>query len=490
MGLILNQLTNKFNSGSTKIIKENSFETDPLTIAINDVSTKYASTDYGQASSQDYLSLFALSTGEYEGHSYDAKIHESMSIEQFLAAFQGEISADVVKNITEFITTSSKENASIPSVLWATVINNSIKNKTENNNEIIKMFTYTLENFGEIALEDLTLETLSILENTPLSREYFNSAFITTEIDSDAWYDFKKYPIDQFEDMVYDLKINNVEELLELIKDIKNLPSAIEYIKREFIPSYGNELELEYKALSILTNIYNSKEFKEDSDFDKDNNIGFNLSLKLMKTESLLKKNQIEVENTDRIKNIKGAAKLIVSNKIFKKESNPYKMLGAKVSSFVTRYGSVTEKVKDGSFTPSVRKDLVKLGLIKKGALERDLIKNTTYILEALKNKVGDANRLIDYLKHPKKMDKLKNDPFIDDASELYEEINNWITYLKTQNIDKGLVLASIENMNICKEYIYQPTTKLEQVSTNPKTSVSQSTTTITNEATQLSIEL
>ena len=194
-----------------------------------------------------------------------------------------------------------------------------------------------------------------------------------------------------------------------------------------------------YKALTLILNLLEDNTFAQDEDFDKDNNIGLNLNAKLYATEEFIRQNHVNYKNSEMLAGIKLKAKKEANVLMGKESANIYGVWKKVVNAYVKQCINVATKVKSGEISPSTRKYLKALGLVK----EREVIKDKNRLFAQLRNKSDDARKLSQYLT-AKQIEKLKNDPFIDNAEELYQELTSWATSLKNQQ-EKPLVLANLK---------------------------------------------
>lgn len=494
MGLILNRLTTKFNTGSVKIINANSFVVDSLTKKILEVLSSYPEVDengdYQSASSESYINEIVYKYG-FEITDYDVEINENTFVIDFINSLNGKVDDETLKNILNTASLSSEEK-SIPAILMATIINNSLNNNLDKEDEIIDIFSYAVSKLEPISLQDLSIDVLDILKDIPKSKEYFNRTYISfSDLSANAWYDFTKFPAEEMEDMVDSLQINNTDELLEAVKNIKNLPSVISYIKENYTKADQGELLREYKALAILTNIYNDKKYKEDPSFDQNNNIGLNLSMKLIKTQKMIEGDDFDqMENTNLIVAIKNGAKSVVNRKIIKKcPADVYKKyLPSPVKAFISKYERIENKIEQLSFTQTVRDSLVDLGLIKRRTQEKELVANQEYLLEKIEDKISKAQRLLSYL-NAKNIDKLEKNPAL---KQMYKEILDWASFTKNTE-DEALIIAKRNGISLYKDYVFlsQPANVIKkQNKINSQSVANNSSSTTDNEPTQLSLDI
>lgn len=403
--------------------------------------------------SPDYLSLIILGAKKFEAVSlYDllsytqdkynynvnldiTGVNVDSSVETFVNSLKGKISDNVIKNLQTFLEPSSDLNdKSIASAIWATIINNEITNSNlENNDDLLDLFFYVAQNSSNKYEEiDLISEARSIFTDSSEFDLYLNILNAST-LQPRNWYNFSTSPITTCDDeMVDDLEITNKEDMMKALKDFRNLPSVIDFVKSTYLQDKkgdgycSSESIRDYKALALILNILKDEQFVNDPDFDKDNNIGLNIEIKLNHFEDIIKIENPQYKNSDVVSGFKNQSRKLANVVLGKDSTNVFGVWKNVIKGYIKKCNEVARKVKINEISPSVRKYLKTMGLIR----DREVIKDNTKILAGIKNKVDDASKLLSYLSS-KGIERLSSDPFIDNAEKIYLELISWAESVK-----------------------------------------------------------
>ena len=434
----VHQLSRKFNSRNARTIDKNVLNPDRLTLSM------FIFTE------QELNSLKrTLRFSNYQPEVSFANVNVNTTLNEFLSSQSGNLNDTFVAEINSAIDNAELDcnNKSLLSVLWAKVILNTLNKKEENNEALIDAFYAVIASSNEDAtIDELHDEMIAVFNNNETISDYLSYAYNSIR-DANNWLDYTSYPPSYVNDeMVYDLEIYNNEELVEALKDFKNLPSALEYIKNNFLNekdarSEGfckDELIRDYKALAVALRILADERYNLDPNFDKDNNIGLNLEAKLYATEALIKDEHVNYKNTEVFAGFKAQSRKIAIKALGNDNTNVYGVWRNVLNSYVKQCTNIARKVKSGEITVTTRNYLKTLGIIK----ERQPITNFNSILAQLKNKTDDARKVIEYLSE-KKIDALSTDPFIDDAEQVFKELTDWATEVKKTD-SRPLRLAHI----------------------------------------------
>ncbi|MBP3344870.1 MAG: hypothetical protein J6K97_01545 [Clostridia bacterium] len=191
----------------------------------------------------------------------------------------------------------------IATLVWGAQITNKLgENDPEREKYLNDIFYSTIKSpayKGQTPLEAKTkiLEKFENDVNRDLAQSYLGIQFMTNPevaANPDTWFNYKKFEeISEFEDV----KIENRKELFEALstENVSSYKAAIDYVKDTYLssedktnPAYcENELVKDYKATLIVSELANKV---VGEDFDKDNEIGFNLCSKVANIPALLTK--------------------------------------------------------------------------------------------------------------------------------------------------------------------------------------------------------
>lgn len=450
----VHQLSRKFNSKNAAIIDKNVLNPDSLSLSIF---------IYNEEEIQSLKRLLKITkvTSDYQPESSFSNVSVHTTLNDFIASQNENLDEKLVSELNSVLDNAQFDcnNKSILSVLWAKVISNTLNKNTKNNEALIDAFYAIIEaSDKDGTVDELHDEVFEIFKDKEVISNYFAHTYNDVR-NANFWLDFTSYPPTFVDDeMVYDLAIKSNEELVEALKDFKNLPSALEYIKNNFlnesdVRSEGyckDELIRDYKALAVALRIVSDERYNIDNDFDENNNIGLNLSAKLFATEELIKKEHINYKNTEVFAGFKQQSRKIAIRALGNDSTNVYGVWRNVLNSYIKQCTSIARKVKSGEISVTTRNYLKTLGIVQ----DRQVINDFNKILADLKNKTDDARKVITYLTE-KKIGQLSSDPFIDDAEELLKEFTSWATATKN-DFARPLKLAHVQTDTLTprlKEY-------------------------------------
>ena len=438
----VNNLAKKVRSKNAKWIDNNFFNPDELTL------TMFSSYLKEGISKLRHVQMLLADKGYQPQFDFsDLEVRLDMSVEEFSGIAKDKVDSAILDEMVEFSKKDKEkydfEGKNILAVLWANLIDNALNKTTETNSSLIDVFfaiQKKLNGNPEVDINDLLDEAISIFKEEGKIVEYMNLVYVDIQSEN-GWYDYNTFPPKSVKDeMNFDLTIENTDELLNALKDFKNLPSVVEYIKNTYFSSKEDKKDKyirEYKALALVLNILEDKQFAEDEDFDKDDNIGQNLNSKLYANEEFIRQNHVNYKNSDILSGFKSQSKKIANSMLGK--TNVYGVWKKVTNAYIKQCSAVATKVKKEEITPTTRKYLKALGLVG----ERETIKNTQKLFIELKKKCDEARKLLPYLTN-KQIKKLEADPFIDDAEGLYEELTSWAMTFKGDT-DKTLTPAKLQ---------------------------------------------
>lgn len=321
MGIILKQLTETFTAGLDRAIKKK-FDTDQLTLDLNDNICKSNS-----ATAQTYYNKLNSKQSEYELY-----CDNDFSIQDYLDQIV-KTEPKLVEKISEFVKENALEKEDPLSILWAKVIDSSVNKEKEIANKTIDLFNSIViqsvensDNF-ELFLNDLQNETLDIIKNKEDLLAYYYEGFLhsnyTTSVDLFNFDTTDKVP-EAIRYAVNNKTYKDNQEFLTDAKNAENLPNLIEYIKENYTDKkYQDEIR-EYLALSTLVKIYSDARFKDDANFDANNQIGLNLTYRLLKVEHIIRNDKTLVNNTNSITSLKTKSNAFSNEILGKKKEHKY----------------------------------------------------------------------------------------------------------------------------------------------------------------------
>ena len=186
------------------------------------------------------------------------------------------------------------EGKSATAVLWIANVVNGLEKRGIDQDTLIRAFAYVCSTSDrEKRVSDLHKEIREVLNNDEeIAKDvddYLRLAFVTNPIvqDPSNWYEFSTLDA---QPMIPTMEIKRDRDLFVALKDINNYNAALDYIKQQYLSekqdvtsdSYCiDENERDYKAFIILATLA-SELYKDDPEFDKDNNIGLNIATEIL----------------------------------------------------------------------------------------------------------------------------------------------------------------------------------------------------------------
>lgn len=486
----IHQLSKRSSSTNEKWLNANVIRSDVLTRHLF---------SYADDEIQNLKHIFKASKRVgFESQYKLSQANNSMDLATFIEKAKGDVDDVVLKDLANFAKNPNFDckDKSILSIIWAKIMSNATEKKIDLNDELTDLFFSVIEKStdNEVTLDEVLDETISIFKNQSEVSTYLNLVFIDLKDDT-SYYDYSTYPAVELdeEEIEYDIEINDEEDLLNALKDFKNLPAVIEFIKENYLNDKNekddgyceDDLIRDYKAYYIALKLTDDKRFKDDPEFDKNNNIGLNLNAKLYATEKLILEEHSNFKNSNVFSKFKKQSSKIATYSIFGKEqkkANEFKSWITVINRYISKCKIVAKKVKEGDYI-STRDYLKTMGLVK----DYEQIKNPEAIVRAIREKANNATLLRDDYLKKSSIDGLYSDPFIDEADKLYEELSLWETEIK-QEQPKAYKMPKHDKIVTLGEYVSISRIRPEGTKTAVK-KFTQTTKYANNDSTQLTIE-
>lgn len=476
MGKILEQLVKRYNTKDFKWIEDNVTAIENTSLSI------FENADYPV---EEFFNMYDGRPDVEVDLFRGLQIRNNMTVSQFADAVKGRINDNVLSEFVKFTNNKSLnfEGKSVLSAIWSNIIYNSISQNEENTDYLWDMFFSVIKSDRTIdrdlslsEIYDEVYETYKNHENFALVEEFFAQTFNELQQDIETWFDYTDplapEIIDEEEN---EIEIKNDEELIKALGDYKNYPSLIEYIKDVYLSETNvkkdgycnNEFVATYKATAIVLKLIKDNKLNT-ADFDKDNNIGYNLSRKYDLCQKMF--NTLKYSSTSQANMLVQASKIanIISGK---NSTNEYEVWKKVVEGYVRRCDRISMKIKKGvALTATDRRYLTGMQLTK----FKQPIKSQDELFLALRLKRDDAERLANYLDARKVkshgIEAIKDDIYLEKAEEIYNELATWRNGIKDiQAIPCKMANLDTENLPNGTIKIYAKVAKREYSKTEKK---------------------
>ncbi len=340
--------------------------------------------------------LSIMKRANYNADILGNKINDNSTIEELIDVANTNLpnNEGFAKLLEELKSRVDCNDKSITSILWASSILNNLESRHVDQEIINKAFlavAATLTN-SQKTIADLREELNALVESDQKLAKITDSTLAysllmnPTVQKSDIYFDFNTFT--QIENNT-EIEIKSKEELLSNLNSLENYNACIEFIMREYLSETDptmdgfciNEDDRMYKALIIAVALA-SEVNKHNPEFDKDNNIGFNMTANIFKLREKIDNAHILSEISNKLNGLEFAAGKIAS-----------KILGRdlEISKEQKRIFNLPKEIfKTGNAEDYIKNNLNAFGKLIKPNLDYTLdLLNT---IKALKNRYQSKN--------------------------------------------------------------------------------------------------
>ncbi len=265
--------------------------------------------------------LSIMKRASYNADMLGGQINDNSSVDELIDATKNLPETEEISILLEELKNRVDCNEkSATSIIWAASILNNLEELNVDQEAINKVFfavAATLVN-SQKNISDLREELTSLVSGDEKLARITKSSLVTSLVEnpkvqkSDIYYDFNTFKEIQNDT---EIEIKSKEDLFEALATLDNYDACVNYIKKEYLsekdPSLDgyceNDNDRTYKAL-IITIALASEVYKHNAEFDKDNNIGFNMIANIYKLRDNIKNEHIFAEISNKINGLEFAA--------------------------------------------------------------------------------------------------------------------------------------------------------------------------------------